>query len=77
MIINILSFLISFVFVMLFAPFVFWLVKKIGAKQTILFYVKEHESKQGTPTMGGIMFIVPAIIVSLIFFSKDFTFSII
>lgn len=70
-------FLITFAVTMLFAPLVFLLVKKIGAKQTILHYVKEHEGKQGTPTMGGIMFILPAIVIPLVFFSSDYTYAII
>lgn len=41
------------------------LFKKIKFGQPILKYVKEHESKSGTPTMGGLFFIIP---VSLIFF---------
>ena len=34
------------------------LLKKLKAGQSILQYVTEHSSKQGTPTMGGIAFIV-------------------
>ena len=34
------------------------LVKKKDVRQTVLSYVEEHKSKNGTPTMGGIIFIV-------------------
>ena len=71
------AFLIAFVVTLVFAPLVFLMSKKIKAQQTILHYVKEHESKQGTPTMGGVMFILPAIVVSLFFFSEDFMLAII
>ena len=77
MIKYIVAFLISFAVAMLVSPLIFLLVKKIGAKQTILHYVKEHESKQGTPTMGGIMFILPSIAVSLIFFKTDYTLALV
>lgn len=42
-------------------------LNKIKASQTILKYVKEHKEKNGTPTMGGLFFILPASIVFLIF----------
>jgi len=74
---NIISFFISFAVTMLFAPLVFAFSKKIKARQTILHYVKEHESKQGTPTMGGIMFIAGSILVALCFYSTDFMFAIV
>ncbi len=43
------------------------ILKKLKAGQTILGYVKEHEKKNGTPTMGGLFFIIPASIIFLIF----------
>lgn len=43
------------------------ILKKIKFGQPILKYVKAHESKNGTPTMGGLFFILPAAIVFFIF----------
>lgn len=43
------------------------LLKKIKAGQTVLKYVKEHKDKNGTPTMGGVFFILPAVLMSFIF----------
>ncbi len=43
------------------------ILKRLKAGQTILHYVKEHENKNGTPTMGGLFFIVPICIVFLFF----------
>lgn len=40
---------------------------KMKASQTILKYVEEHKAKNGTPTMGGLFFILPASFVFLIF----------
>lgn len=37
------------------------LLKKIKAGQPILEYVQEHKNKNGTPTMGGLFFILSAI----------------
>ena len=42
------------------------LLKKLKAGQYILGYVKEHYSKNGTPTMGGLAFITAVIIVCIV-----------
>ena len=42
-----------------------WL-KRLRAGQVVLGYVKEHENKSGTPTMGGLFFFVSAMIAYLI-----------
>lgn len=48
------------------------LFKKYNIKQTISIFVKQHESKNGIPTMGGLIFILPTIIslFILIIFKK-------
>lgn len=43
------------------------LLKKLKAGQEILSYVVEHKSKAGTPTMGGIAFVLAITVGSLIF----------
>lgn len=43
------------------------LLKKLKAGQPILKYVTEHKEKSGTPTMGGLFFVLPSIVVFLIF----------
>ncbi len=43
------------------------LLRKLGAGQNILHYVKEHANKSGTPTMGGLAFISAACIAALAF----------
>ena len=42
------------------------LLKKLKAGQYILGYVKEHYSKKGTPTMGGLIFITAIIAVCVV-----------
>ncbi len=44
------------------APFVIKAMTKLKAKQTVLGYVTQHEHKSGTPTMGGIIFLLPALL---------------
>lgn len=77
MIKYILVFIISFLVVLLISPLVFKFTKKLKANQTILKHVKEHMGKQGTPTMGGLMFIFATILVSLCFFVADYMFAIV
>ena len=50
------------------APLIIKLMSKLKAKQTVLGYVKQHEYKSGTPTMGGFIFLIPALIYSLVEF---------
>lgn len=66
-----LSLLISFLFTVVFMPLVIHLMKKLKARQTILHYVENHASKGGTPTMGGIGFIIPIVIASLSFMTSQ------
>lgn len=63
-----LVFIITFAISMIFAPFYIKFAKKVKFGQTISEYVGEHNSKQGTPTMGGLIFILPTILVSIFFF---------
>lgn len=53
-----LGFCLSFILCLLLIP----VLRKIKAGQNILSYVKEHKNKKGTPTMGGIAFIVAGVI---------------
>ncbi len=43
------------------------LLKKLKAGQTVLKYVEEHKSKNGTPTMGGLFFITSSALGFLLF----------
>ena len=53
------------------APFIIFASKKFKASQTILHYVEAHKDKQGTTTMGGLIFII-AIMFTFCFFTKNF-----
>lgn len=66
MIKYLLAVIISFFAAMLIAPLTIRLVKKLHVKQTILSYVQQHESKQGIPTMGGAIFILPTVAASFL-----------
>lgn len=47
-------------------PIVIYFTKKLKLRQTILSYVDKHFSKSGTPTMGGIGFLIGIAIATLV-----------
>ena len=67
------GFIISTIFGLVAIPF----LKKIKFGQKINVYVDNHRSKNGTPTMGGIIFILPTIFTILILLlTKKIEFSV-
>ena len=63
-----LYFIASVALSVMVAPLIIKLMAKLKAKQTVLGYVKQHEYKSGTPTMGGFIFLIPALVFSLVEF---------
>ena len=63
-----LGFIISIMIAMILIP----ALRRMKIKQELSIYLADtHRSKKGTPTMGGLIFIIPVIIVFLIlFFTK-------
>ena len=61
--IYLLAVLISFGLAVMSGVLTIPLLKKIKAGQTVLKYVETHKEKNGTPTMGGLFFIIPSVIV--------------
>ena len=56
--------MLGFVFTVVFGYFVVKFLKKKGLDQNVSKTLGErHKKKQGTPTMGGIMFIVPTVLI--------------
>ncbi len=45
--------------------------RKLKLGQTILHYVDKHAGKSGTPTMGGLIFIIACIVACSFFFGED------
>lgn len=66
--------LATFLAALIFAPLVIFVCKRMKASQTILHYVDKHASKQGTPTMGGFIFLIP-LLISLFFIDFSSKFS--
>lgn len=53
-----------------------WL-RRLKAGQSILKYVDMHVAKSGTPTMGGLIFILPIVLISIVFIGWDTPLSLI
>lgn len=60
---------VCFLVTLFISPFVISFMRKEKIKQTILHYVENHSQKAGTPTMGGIIFLLSISIVGYIYFS--------
>ena len=63
---SLFALMIGFLLSTAFGLFAIPLLKKIKAGQRINIYVENHQRKSGTPTMGGIIFIIPTIITTII-----------
>lgn len=56
-----LGFIAATIFGFIIIPF----LKKLKAGQNINIYVEAHRNKAGTPTMGGLIFIIPTFLITL------------
>lgn len=63
----ILSMMIGFIISVILGAITIPLLKKVNVKQKVSSYLeKKHHEKEGTPTMGGLIFIIPTIITTII-----------
>ena len=62
-----LCFIVTFIISLVLSPLVIKLIKVVKGEQSILSYVDKHKSKQGTLTIGGLIFILGTIISFFIF----------
>jgi phospho-N-acetylmuramoyl-pentapeptide-transferase len=74
---SVLAMMIGFLMAIVTAVILIPILKKLKAGQTINKYLeKTHSSKSGTPTMGGLIFIIPTIItIFILFFMNKISFS--
>lgn len=63
----VLSAIVAFALSLSFCRILIPILKRIKVGQNILVYVKEHEGKSGTPTMGGIAFVLAAVLTACLF----------
>lgn len=62
----IVAFILSLLITLIAGKFTVPLLRKIKAGQTVLKYVESHKDKNGTPTMGGLFFILSASAIFII-----------
>lgn len=67
------AFLLSFAMSVILMPLVIKFFKKKSANQTILGYVENHKEKNGTTTMGGVIFIINTLLLAFVFLRYDTT----
>ena len=67
------AFLLSFALSVILMPLVIKFFKKKSANQTILGYVENHKEKNGTTTMGGVIFVFNTLLLAFVFLQYDTT----
>lgn len=65
---SVMAMMIGFIFSAILGIFLIPFLNKLKASQTLNKYLERtHHDKVGTPTMGGIIFILPTIVITIIF----------
>lgn len=68
---SILGLMIGFFMAVILGWFLIPMLRKLKCKQTIsVFTAFRHASKEGTPTLGGLIFIIPTIITMLVLYLR-------
>lgn len=66
-----LAFVASFALSTFLMPIIKRVLTKLSANQTILGYVTNHKDKNGTTTMGGVLFIISTLALAFLFIKFD------
>ncbi len=72
-----LAFLCAFILSVVLMPIIIKLFRKKQASQTILDYVENHKDKNGTLTMGGVVFMITTLFLSFLFLKFNQTWFIV
>ena len=65
---SVMAVMIGFLLSIIFGIIIIPALRKMHASQTLSIYLERaHKSKEGTPTMGGFIFIIPTILITIIF----------
>ena len=68
---SLFALMMCFLLATAFGLFLIPLLKTIKAGQRINVYLEAHRGKAGTPTMGGLIFIIPTVLTILILLLTD------
>ena len=68
---SVLGLMLGFFISVFLGFFMLPLLKKINFRQSVSHYITErHLKKEGTPTVGGLIFIIPTILTMLLLYFK-------
>ena len=68
---GLINLIVCFALAIIISPFIIKRLTKLKFGQSILVYVEQHKSKSGTPTMGGIIIVLSAVIGYCIFWREN------
>ncbi len=69
---SVLAMMIAFIIAIIFGYFLIPMLKKLKIRQNLSDYLSEqHKEKNGIPTMGGLIFIIPTILTILVLLALD------
>ena len=69
---SIFAIMLGFLGAVVLALILIPILKRFNFRQTVSIYVGDrHAKKNGTPTMGGLIFIIPTLLVSLVLLLTD------
>lgn len=60
---SVMAMMIGFILAIITGVFLIPILRKLKAGQTVSVYLRSHERKSGTPTMGGLIFLIPTLVV--------------
>lgn len=64
---SVLAMMIAFIIAIIFGYFLIPILKKLKVRQNLSDYlIEQHKDKNGVPTMGGLIFIIPTILTVLV-----------
>ena len=66
---SVLATFIGLIFSVCMACIIIPILRKLKASQSLSIYLDErHKEKKGTPTMGGLIFLIPTILIMWLFY---------
>lgn len=69
---SVLAMMVGFIIAMIFGYFLIPMLKKLKVRQNVSEYlIEQHKEKNGVPTMGGLIFIIPTILTAIVMLVMD------
>lgn len=65
---SVMAMMIGFILSIITGILLIPLLRRLKAGQTVSVYLRNHERKSGTPTLGGLIFLIPTLVALLLFY---------